>query len=822
VADSAMQSAPDDPIEAMLYGLQRLPEEVQNKLNSEALLDELMCEIEDSPELKAACEKHAPEQRRNASGKRTIDPEEALLSYHQMRHERSVLAAKTSMVAAREQLRQADKSKPEEMQARGRQYEMALHGLLDVAVLDFKLTRLDSLIEQMVTVGSQNREAMLKNKLVHQNRVFGTINLRSNATMLADKAKKVLQPCMDLNKARWQARVFVDRLDPSSDLLRLVVAHGGKEFQALKELQAKHAAAQEKFELLGRSKSTRSDVRKQARARDQIAAELQHEEVMLGIKVADLDVLADKVVMADDARMREHLLGWGPLQDELEDPQVRALYGQKEEVADADVAAASAKVLDVVLSGSSVEAARANDAAQFADKVAPAAHIALKKTTKYTSYHENSAEAWSTPAILSGYFRGDEHSSMVERCNRLELGGVCHLMKALTPEYMEKKAVTPNFPVYLGLLLRRAVDIAEKDPVFCKKLKSVAADKSWQHSQPAAAEHALHRIEMMLRAAEITQGAYDQDPEALADEITAQFRFAMLPVLLCARKGLYEEATIDLSGRSRCEDEDKNLFNGDPQGLPLLTSYETYSEHRYDFTPQLLRIERDTSLGLRLNPHFEIEPLAAENLVKLKKFKSEAFNDRAFQQAYAAHQHKVMVTEEHLDQLIADVSQDLLGAGVETFMNWAEKYPPLDATLRRMQPEVYRVAPARKSSDDPDEPIDTGLDKAELTANLAQVTFKVRKALGEFFKEQGTFKALSQGVVLPLPERKYPTELKLQVVTLVKEGHRLGAIAKEFGVPYQTLKAWVDAQFDEDAQVAESAYADPTRDAHVDEDAARH
>jgi hypothetical protein len=156
--------APEDGIAAMLHGLRRLPKDVLGNLSSlnraqlkkeivqlenkegrdeeeaqldaeikvaeqnagqhaepktvpdaelsQLGLDSLLRDIAANPELRAACVKHQPKPQKILEGaSTTIHPEEALLAYHQMRHEQRVSIAKRQLVGAGDTLRKLKAAK---------------------------------------------------------------------------------------------------------------------------------------------------------------------------------------------------------------------------------------------------------------------------------------------------------------------------------------------------------------------------------------------------------------------------------------------------------------------------------------------------------------------------------------------------------------------------------------------------------------------------------------------------------------------------------------------------------------------------------------
>jgi hypothetical protein len=720
-----LEVVPKDGIRAMLFGLRRLPQEVQDSLNfSGPVFDHLAYGRFTSHGLRAACVKHEPTLYRSAVGTTIIEPEEALLSYHQIRHEIAVFECKAEVAGERkklERLLKPPKAPQGQVESQVQRYETALNGLVDLGLIDFRLKRLDTLVGELVESATKRWED-------------------------TDKRDRGRRP-MTLGKARWQVRVFVEQNVPGSSFLRLETDYGATETQEMKELQTKCINSEKEYQQ-GKSgdRALVSSRTKLYHASADAKSRLSGRESAVGIKITELDHLVDQIIMTEDATVRAHMLAWPALREELAQPEVAACIGHTQSESGIDNEELSAKALDHLLRGSGVLEAQAEQARKVKEVVTGSTAAVISET-----WLSGGITGIPARTVLGMHFRGDERDTMAARCETLGLGQLVHLLSSFNHEIMGKARVS-GFPEHLSAVFRSAIAAAEKDPDFLKKLHSVwtpahsdAANHTLyfentltERTYPAVAQHAVHRLEMMVRAQDMAQGKYDKDPETLAKETLAQFRFALLPRSLLVGVGQKEQNGWYGRGKANAIRPQKYSENfGDPQGLPVLAD-ELHTEQPLlgHLTHVILRAEHDISaaLGLGLVQHFDYKPLVERKAVKFdKKTKNPEANEQALMDHHRQHASQSVKVKEILEQDIANTLAALLGTTVETFMDWAAQWPPFQAAFRRIQPSAYEMKDAKSAGDKGD---DQGLVKMD-------IAYQARSAAGELLKAQGIFKALN-------------------------------------------------------------------------------
>jgi hypothetical protein len=710
----AWQPVPVDPIEAMQHGLRGLDDDVLEDLDLEGLVRD----IGESDELRLACMRHTPSESQDRLGRPMIAPEVALLSYHQMCHDRNVHQAKSSVAQAR-----AAGDSPA--------YKAAMERLVGLAVLDFRLARMDALVGELVQAG---------------------VNARHEVGSSLDRK---LPSLMSLDKVRWRARVYVEAKVGGGNFFDLATSHSSPVLQDMKALQNKYLDSKKEVERLqgfGLNSFTDSGLRKERRKRDRLEEKLAKAQAGSGIEVADLDHLVDKVVMADDAAMRAHMLALTVLKDELVLPQAQAMCaGHSASGSDLDVGAGPAQVLDHVLHTSGVAAAKEQDAAKLAAGTSNPALVPTLKLSKYGAWSINDGTMGSKNA-LKWCFRGDELDSMCARIQTLGASNLFNLMKAVRPP--SGVSISEYFHAHMQKLMREVVSTAEKDPAFCKQLRSVWSElhdfalkgNSYNNSDtkeghrkgyPEVAELAIHRLELMVDAHTIARGDYDKKPEALAKKTLRHFRCAMLVRPWCVGLGIAGRVEHqNARGVQATLPQQYSENFGNLHGLPVLDdALDKTQPHMGAVTTNLLRTWHalSDSLGLGIMQHFEYAPLVDPRPVPIgRKSKTKDAEVQALYEARVQAARDCDAAQEGLDERCIALKAEVLGTSLVTFMDWATRWPPLLAAFGRIQPEAHVLKAAEKSGEN-----DAGID------NMLSA-IKARRALGTFLKAQGTLEALGQ------------------------------------------------------------------------------
>jgi hypothetical protein len=192
-----------------------------------------------------------------------------------------------------------------------------------VGILDFRLKRLDALVEEMVTAGLEGREEVKRNLLNSYRPNGGLKGTLAHSIDITTQA--TLGSPMRLDQARWQARMYVT--GAVSNCVSLEVLHGKAELQGLRQLATDYVAAQEKSEALKTAGGSDADLKQQAGLQESSAKKLAKAQAALGIDFNRLAHLPDKVMLPHDSKIWEHVMEWSELKDELTQPEVRAAYG---------------------------------------------------------------------------------------------------------------------------------------------------------------------------------------------------------------------------------------------------------------------------------------------------------------------------------------------------------------------------------------------------------------------------------------------------------------------------------------------------------------
>jgi hypothetical protein len=700
-AGSVMHPVPQDPIEAMVYGLRRLDADALN-LDVEGLVRD----VDQSDALRSACAPYAPNLHLHRSGRTSIEPEAALLSYHQMSHKRRVYHAK---------------NRAANVPAHTVAYTYALEELVKLAVVDFRLRRLDTLVGDLVRAGSEMRRK------------------RSRAE------NKGLPAPMSLDKARWCARVYAYKKMEGSSLLLLETSHFGDAFLDIKALQLEYLAQIEvvkRLEGFGVSYSD-SALRKENKKLSLLMEQLANAQAGIGITVTDLDHLVDKVVVADDEAMREHMLTWPALREELASPKARDRMPGT---------ASDGERLVHLLHTSGVAGNLERQATKLVEDAGSVAVPVPALNYRYRiSFKEDNGKNGPVNQ-LKWCFRGDELDSMVSRVQTLGVTNLSDLMGAVSPG--PGQSISPGFLLHMQKLFREVVSAAEKDPVFCRQLQSIWSGRhkfalgsckndgreNYRAAHPEVAELAIHRLELMVDAHNIARGDCDTDPAALAKKSLRHFRCSMLVRPWCEGLGIPRRAEVRYPGvhggiqhpavSTTLPQQHSENF-GTLQGLPALDdTLAAKQPHMGTVSTKILRTWHalSDSLGLGIYQHFEYVPLVDPQPVKLVR-------DQEVDNLYRARvmaERDCDAVEEALSTRCGELKKEVLDTKLGVFMDWATQWPPLLAAFGRIQPEAHVLKAAEKSGDD-----DPGIDKM-----LEAV--KARKALGAFFKEQGTLVVLGQ------------------------------------------------------------------------------
>jgi hypothetical protein len=856
--------APTDGIAAMLHGLKRLPSDVLASLSSrnaaqlkreivaleidedraqdEAQLDEalktaeqnahhnaesdtapgaepcqrgldtLLRDMAADPALRAVCLKHKPEAQGVVQSVRTtIHPEVALLSYHQMRHEQRVCHAKRQLVAAGDQLRKlkaTEGADPGDLQAAITHYKKSLANLLAVGVLDFRLERLDALVDDMVKVGREGREEVKNNLL---NKFF--IDGRSKGTLVhAHDVATVgtLGPPMSLAQARWQARMFVTAAVP--DCVGLEILHGKPEFQGLRQLATDYVTAEEKSQELKTSGGSDADLKKQADHKESKAKALAKQQASLGIDYNLLSHLPDKIMLPHDSKILEHVMKWDELKDELIQPEVRAAYSDLKLSAEPGSSSeACMEVLVHVMQNSPVHdfiEEQKEHMAEYAYELAPAAAIVPKLARHSTYTTQTQRQQRLSPAeFLKMVFRGDDLDDMASRCEKVGLNNLCRLMHAIAPRVHDAKE---GFADEMKSLFCEAVVFAEKDSAFCSKLKAIWGDRqeeasgicgapdsrgiqatdlhrqNYRKAHPEVAELAINRLKMMVRAKKIDAGN-------VAKEALVQFRFALLAHSLCQG----QDYPVYRNIRSRSANNVEAAFFGDSQGLANSHEAIIASSELHPGTVATTLFEAQHALNDRfdfgLTRDFEHEHTF---LVDQEQVKDKT---KTLRQAHITHQSNIAAATMAISDRTNAMELAVLDATVESFMDWAMKYQPLRDIFKEKNPSVHEEPTTKHTSEDP------GVDKEQAVVDRMQLPVNIRLALGKFLKDEGIFKELGQAQKEASKIREEAAKAEAAAAAKAEEGSTAATAAS--GAPWNVRARAEAAAAEAKAAAAKAAAA---------------